>query len=1311
MGTGNNTTLQAVMKTPSTRAQKEIYASLKLGTEACSACNVPLQLILKGILDSTALESALQDVIQHHEALQMSFSADGDTFSMHSSSVVLLSCTDLNGESAEQQQRHLAALEQQVYSLAFDPEQAPLLRVHLVHLSPKKHHLLITAHILVCDEWSLHIVARDLATAYNARTKGLEPELPPAIPFHRYIAAETEAEEKGRTQKDLEYWTARMTPVPEPLDIPSWKTHPLQRAFASARFDYTFDEGLTSQLQKLAKDLGMSTEELILFGWSVFLARICKNNDVVIGMAEAGQKISRMPNLAGHCITLLPLRFQVNLETTFRDYLEQSRHNLRDAYKHPHISYGALIQELKLPRDSNRTPLFSVFFSTSPHVDAPFFENLVTKLITPARFFDSFDLSLQVTSASKSIGLQCQFNTAVFGHSSIALYLQGLGELLASATTNPCITLGKLSVVPPEERVLMLEKWNETVMELPQARTLLDLFHETVQRYAKKDAIVFHDTSITYEELDYQSDLLAAAIVAQGGGKGTLIGIHLRRSHKMFIAILGVLKSGAGYVPLDPAFPHDRLEYMIEDSGLVALVGEQELPADHFGFGGRIIDIDRDLDDILLDGQSSQREGPNGDDAGYVIYTSGSTGKPKGVVVPHHGILNLLVSMRISPGMDERDRLLAVTTLSFDMAVPELYLPLITGATIVVAGEEDVKNGDSLKRLLTDHEITFFQATPSTWRMLLAAGWDGNSQMKGLIGGEALPRSLAVDLVPRLNELWNMYGPTETTVWSTAYLVPKEKLRVLVGRPIANTELYILDENQQLVPRGVPGELYIGGDGVTKGYLNRDELNVRAFVKNPFLDHGEDIIYRTGDLVRYRKNGDVEYISRLDHQVKLRGYRIELGEIESAITRVTGLKEVVVSIFTMSEEDQRLVAYIKSDDNLDLKSLKSELRSILPVYMLPQHYMFLDAFPLTVNGKIDRKSLPTPTSNDSSPTGCMKPRNDLEFCLLQVWRNVLKVDHIGITDNFFDYGGHSLLALTLVNEIKKSTGIDVGYSTIFSSPTIMELIENLDSDTSKQSSSVVSLQDKGTGIPLFCLCGINLYRDLAISLGTDQPVYAIYVDEEQALLEQAEHGNIAKVSVKKLAKSYRQAILRQQPKGPYQLAGISFGGIVAIETARLLQKEGMQVRLVALLDTILPGGQKKHFFGSVKHHLKKIGREGIGYLISRSKNKMQSLYRQHSMDEGKEQTYSEIVRFRELAYLQAMEDYQGDVEPYTGDVVLFRADDRWGDNQLMTYHDDYGWREYVQGEFTVLDTPGDHLGIIALPHVKILAEQLHSFLK
>jgi len=591
------------------------------------------------------------------------------------------------------------------------------------------------------------------------------------------------------------------------------------------------------------------------------------------------------------------------------------------------------------------------------------------------------------------------------------------------------------------ELVSLLEDWNATKMVYPPV-LLHEVFESQVGPCSGHIAVVDSTEALTYSELNIRSNRIAHALRAIGVGRGQRVGLCVERSVDMLAAVLGILKAGAAYVPLDPGFPTERLGFMAEDAELTLLVSTSAL-ADLFNLAPEC-QLLLDADASKLMSEPSQMLAPDTqldaqpEDPAYIIYTSGSTGKPKGVVVPHYAVVNLINSMAREPGLTKDDVLLTATTISFDMAVPELYLPLMQGATMVVASRENAMDGAALRKLLEQHQVTIMQGTSVTWRLLLGAGWKGHKNFKALVGGEALPKDLADQLLEHNIELWNMYGPTETTVWSTCAHITDTTQGISIGKPIANTTVYVLDEQKQLCPVGVPGELYIGGDGVTLGYWNQPELTAKRFVENPFSTVAGAVFYQTGDRVCWRNDGTLEHQGRLDFQVKIRGFRIELGEIESKIVSFDGVKEAVVVVREDTPGDQRLVAYIiAGSDEFTATELRQRLTHLLPPYMVPSAYVKLDSLPLTENGKIDRKSLPMPDSSHALESYAA-PRNETEEVLADIWSDILGLDRIGINDNFFEIGGHSLLAINIVTRMRQ-VGMQVYANDIFLNPTIVAL--------------------------------------------------------------------------------------------------------------------------------------------------------------------------------------------------------------------------------------------------------------------------------
>lgn len=719
-------------------------------------------------------------------------------------------------------------------------------------------------------------------------------------------------------------------------------------------------------------------------------------------------------------------------------------------------------------------------------------------------------------------------------------------------------------VLSESERERLLVDFNDTVAPYPDA-CLHELFAEQAAQTPHAVAVQFEDLELTYAELDERSNRLGHHLVSLGVGPDVLVGICVTRRLEMIVGLLGILKAGGAYVPVDPAYPADRQEYMLTDSQAPVIVTLQALRDSLPQTGAQIVCLDRDW--VQIEGLPATAPPAPGDPQrlAYVIYTSGSTGKPKGVQIPHRALVNFLTSMRRRPGLSAEDVLVAVTTLSFDIAGLELYLPLIAGAQVRIAPSGATEDPRALAELLERSQATIMQATPTTWRMLLDSGWSGRPGMRALCGGEALPVALADRLVEAGLELWNMYGPTETTIWSTCEHVTTRGQTLAIGRPIANTTLYVLDERMQLVPIGEVGELWIGGEGLARGYRGRSDLTRERFVAHPFDSTPAARIYRTGDLARYRPDGTVEFLGRVDHQVKVRGFRIELGEIETVLSRHPAVVDAVV-VARGSGAESELAAYVTpAGEPAPAHELRRFLGQTLPDYMVPSTVTTLEAFPLTPNGKVDRKALPEPTRERSGEHELIAPRSRLERKLAAIWERELDIHPIGVTDDFFDLGVTSILAATLFAAIEHDLADNLALGAIFKAPTIEKLARLIEQgeDDDPRWTSLVPVQPHGSRAPIFCVHGgagtILHLQPLARLLGPEQPFYGL---QSSGL-----YGGSAPLrTVEEMAEHYISEMRQVHPGGPWLLAGYCFGAIVAFEIAQVLRAQGEDVRMLAMFN-------------------------------------------------------------------------------------------------------------------------------------------------
>ena len=1039
-----------------TDAQKEIWAATQLEPRASAAFNQSVTLRLRGELSAEVLERALRQLMHRHEVLRAVFSADGEYLCILSNPQLPIEWFDCSAASAAEREATVAEIARREVETPFDLQHGPLLRAVVIKQAANVHALVLTSHHLVCDGWSMFRLLRELGPHYISARDDIAVPLAPATSFSAY-AARQEALDHGANGR---YWLQQYADSVPVVDLPADYARPAQRTFDAARKDHALGPELTAGLRRLAREQGVSAFTLLLASWKAYVHRLTGADDIVTGVPTAGQLASDMHDVVGHCVNLLPVRVRVRPEMPFSDLLDVMRERLFDAFEHQEYTFGRLLQHLAIGRDPSRIPLVSVQFNLDPVPDTSElgWDGMQVEFEENPRSYENCDVFLNVAESREELRLQCQYNRNLFEAETIAARLAGFEALLRGVLEDAKQPIAVLPVLAPAERE-RLAQWGVTQpsleLELPSS-----LISHQAARTPEAPAIQCGNSTITYEELEARANRLARHLVELGVRPRSLVGLCVERSPEMVVAALAIWRAGAAYVPLDPEFPKDRLAYMLEDADLQLVVTESALNQALPQGEARRIFIDREQEQINAQPSSPIDRTTDGEACSYVIYTSGSTGKPKGVVVPHRAVSNFLQSMAIEPGVTKDDVLVAVTTLSFDIAVLELFLPLIVGARVVIAPRHHTSDGHALRELLEQSGATLLQATPATWRLLLSAGWRAGEQFTMLCGGEAFPVDLARQLSSMSSRVFNMYGPTETTVWSALYRVRTGETPVPIGRPIANTTLYVLDERLQLVPPGVAGELYIGGSGVTSGYLDRPELTRERFV---VLPSGERA-YRTGDLVRWRRDGVLMFERRVDSQVKVRGYRIELGEVEAALSAHPSVRECVVNVCEMGVGDARLVAYCVPRGTLAPTSeLRRHLSQQLPTYMVPQHFVTLDAIPLTPNRKADRKALPPPRLTDAAPEqGARTPETEMERRVAAAFAQALGVERVDVDADFFLCGGHSLLVAQMAARLSRQLERPVLMRDVFERPTVISLARYLERGGT---GAVSSIPRRGTGEP------------------------------------------------------------------------------------------------------------------------------------------------------------------------------------------------------------------------------------------------------
>jgi amino acid adenylation domain-containing protein len=1112
----------------------------------------------------------------------------------------------------------------------------------------------------------------------------------------------------GELAGDISYWRERLAGIPAILELSTDRPRPRAQSFHAARESIRLPQSLSRDLETLSEREGTALFVVLLAAFQTLLTRYTRQEDIVVGSRIPGGEQVDSRALIGSFTTI---RTDTSGDPTFREVLSRVREAVAGAREHPNVPWDRLVKAVQPDQDASRHPVFQATFLLE---ESQFLPDSDWEIPGLASEPDTLEVDLQVQLNNLTDGLATHFvySTDLFDAATIVRMAEHFRMLLEGIVAHPDQRISRLPLLTDPERHQLVVEWNDTRTDYPRERCLHELFEQSAERTPDATAVVFENERVTYGELNRRASQLARYLVKLGVGPEVLVGICVERSLEMVVGLLGILKAGGAYVPVDPAFPSDRVAFMLEDAEVPVLLTQEHLIATLPERQATVVRLDADWPEIARESSENLASRAKPDDLAYTMYTSGSTGKPKGVQIQHRALVNFLVSMSEKPGMTKQDHLLAVTTLSFDIAGLEIYLPLTLGASVEIVSRSVYSDGHQLLAKLISSSATVMQATPVTWRLLIEAGWQGSPNLKILVGGEAVPHKLANQLLQRAETVWNMYGPTETTIWSTTRKLEPGEVGVSIGRPIANTEIYILDKVMQPVPVGVAGELLIGGDGLAKGYFKRPELTGEKFIPHPFSQDQKARLYRTGDLVRYRPNGDIEFLGRIDHQIKIRGFRIELGEIEAVLRQYPGVNETVVVAREDLSGDPRLVAYLVP--GLQPAPAAGELRSFLkqrlPEYMLPSDFVMLSSMPLTPNGKINRRALPQPElSRLTAGDKLVAPRDLIESQLVKIWESVLAVRPIGINHDFFELGGHSLLAVRLMQRIQQTFGQKLSVAALLQARTIEQLAEIVRQEGwSSPWSSLVPIQVSGTKLPFFCVHGaggvIIRFHDLARYLGNDQPVYGL-----QARGLDGKHP--CDTRVEDMAAHYLKEIRSVQPHAPYLLGGYSMGGMVAVEIAQQLIAQGEEQVLVVLFDTFCtpkaavngsnsPSDRWRLFyrgFSTASQKFLGMPLGEMGALIARGARVVKT---------GIERRVSEAMLPRALKNVRrgcalAAKEYVP--RPYSGRLILFRSSDK----PLLQLRDPHvGWSTYAAGGLEIHEVRGNHDDILLKPQVEAVAEQL-----
>ena len=1177
------TSLPPVVFYPASLAQRRLWFLNQLQGPT-SAYNVPVGLWLYGQLDIAALQRSVQTIVDRHEALRTSFLLlKGDLFQVvRNQLIITVPITDFS---------HLPQPQNAAYEFArrqvetpFDLSAGPLFRADVLRLAAEEHVLLCTMHHTITDAWSMQLFTNEMATLYEADLNGrvaAVPDLP--IHYGDYAAWQIQSLELQDAQQQLTYWKEQLKDAPPLLELPQDRPRPSEQTLRGATHTFSLSSELVAAAAKLAARVQATPFMLFLAAFKLLLYRYGGEPDVLVGVPVAGRNQVETENLIGFFVDTVVLRNDLSGNPRFVDLLAQVRETTLGALAHAEVPFEKVVEVLQPERNLSYNPIFQVMFSAmkSP-VASRDFGNLSVYPYVVDSSTSIFDLNVTLVEwiAGKS-WIQIDYNADLFDRSTVERMQQNFCNLLQGIVANPELRISELPLLGDAERHQLVVEFNDTHAGFRQDLCLHELFEHQALRTPQATAAVFGDERISYRELNVRAEALAAHLRREGVSPDVLVGLCSDRSVSLLVGILGILKAGGAYVPLDSAYPRERLLQTVRDSGLKLLVTHNKFREAFAKTDARCIELNVDAKTIRSDPGKSTHAGPQ--NLAYVLFTSGSTGSPKGVALEHHNAVNFVQWAQTVFTPQELAGTLFSTSLCFDLSIFEIFVPWSVGGTVII-----VPNALALPELPGSSKVTLINTVPSVMSELLRAGAVPDSVKTINLAGEALPPSLVADLYDRtsVRNVYNLYGPTETSTYAT-YTRVSPGAEVTIGNPIANTQAYILDRDRNLVPQGGRGELYLAGEGLARGYFARPDLTDERFVPNPFSSDPGRRMYRTGDLCRQRANGTLEYLGRLDHQIKLRGFRIELGEIEVLLAKHEDVQQAVVTVFEARGE-RRLIAYVSSKTGriIAVPELRRHLERILPAYMVPDIFVAVNEFPRLANGKVNRRALPVPEA--PATTSGVAARNPMEMTLAGVWENVLHREHIGVTDNFFDLGGHSLLAARLIADIQSETGHKVPLSAIFRAPTIESLAVLLKSDSATiPDPLLMQLRQGNARIPFFAVAapGVNSigFAQLTRHIGGDHAFYKLQGSGPLPVGRPYQYEEL-----RNLAAEYIAALRSVQPRGPYCLGGMCEGVQIAQEMILQLEAQAEEVGFFAIFDTWVMENSQVRMLWLIDYYLGRI---------------------------------------------------------------------------------------------------------------------------
>lgn len=1297
-----------------TEPQREILVAAQLGDGSSCAFNESASLRLEGSLNVTALKSAWSKVVARHDTMRATFTRDG--LSMQIAPQVDIEVEEIDYTSEANPESSLQQLLHREAAKAYDLENGPLLRPKLVKLSTTLHYLVLDAHHLVCDGWSYNVIAEELAEYYNAACTQKAATLPNAKQYAEHATEWTLAKQRPDYEKQKGFWLNEFSSLPEPMDLPTDRPYPEERTYLGGTVTQKIGKDIYQGIKKAGAKQGCTLYSTLLSAYQLLLHRLCSQDDIVVCIPSAGQNDSaNSDNLVGHCVNFLPLRSHYDCDGHYTDFLKESQEALLRATANRQFTFGDLLQNLELERDPRRMPILDAAFNVERMDYFADWKDLDVTFEPNAKTHVHYSLFMNIVESSEGLRIDVDYNADILDEATVTRWMGYFENLLTQLCDQTQVLQSDLRLMSSEEEESVLHSWNPPTIE-PRYQTIPEAFAEQLKVSPNAVALSHYGKTYSYADLDLQSQSVAAFLLSLGVKPGDKVGIISDRSFAVVATILGILRVGAAYVPIDQSYPEERKQLIAKDAQIdVILVGESESPQ-----AENLTASVHQISDALAysDSQTFADHHGSAEDPAYIMYTSGSTGKPKGVVVPHRGVLRLVIDADfIDFGPSETFLLSAPIT--FDASTLELWGPLLNGGTLAILKPGQC-NLEDYAAAIQEMGVTTLWLTAGLFSLIADETPDTLRPLRQLLaGGDVLPTDSVRKALAALDtdaKLINGYGPTENTTFTTCHHIQEadlDRTSIPIGKPINGTQCYLLDDQMRPVPVGVKGRLFIGGSGLALGYLNDRQLTSQRFVSNPLADDPAALLYDSGDICRWNTDGTIEFFGRVDRQVKIRGFRIEIGEIEACLNRIDGVAHAAVKVCEGNAAQKTLLAFIQPQDhsNFDLGALRDSAAAALPSYMVPDHFRMIKQMPLTKNGKIDLRALRAPDEDNLSTKTSRAPKGDIEEKLATIWCDILGVKTISAEQNFFESGGHSLAGLKLFMLINKEFDVDLPLATLIQAPTIASLAKKIKSaDQTEVAPPIVKVSEttQASDTPLFLIHSGNggtlMYRDFCDKIEGYPEIHTV----ECPLLTSSD-PDLDFQSVTETAEYYLENILKIANGRSFSLGGYSFGGIVAVEIARLASLAGHQPECLYLFDSNNPENEE-----SYRKTFQEWGNTNIRIL-----NSLKPLEKVYAIWKAIEKRF--VLRYNRVRLMMqedksnlnfklrgfALNEKHGKLmtsfkpQTYEGKTILYRAyASRYDFDQEM------GWKDVIPN-LEVYQIAGGHIDIFEPGYVDILAEEFN----